>query len=142
MTRFRNTLIGLCTAAISLMASAQSTNEHKDHHPAASPSQKSSPVPMESNMMGEMDQHMKVMQAMHEKMVAAKTAEDRQALMAEHMKLMQDGMAMMQKMDGMPVGKANRATMADCQPMMGKRIDMMESMMQMMMDRMQSAPAK
>lgn len=38
--------------------------------------------------MAAMDQQMKAMQAMHEKMVAAKTPEARQALMAEHMALM------------------------------------------------------
>ena len=48
------------------------------------------------------DQHMKIMpQTMHEKFLAAKTPEERQALMAEHMKLMQDGMAMMKQMGGM-----------------------------------------
>lgn len=48
--------------------------------------------------MAKMDEHMKSMQAMHEKMMAAKTPEERQALMDEHMKLMQDGMGMMQQM--------------------------------------------
>ncbi|MBH2018787.1 MAG: hypothetical protein I8H91_04345, partial [Burkholderiales bacterium] len=49
--------------------------------------------------MAKMDAQMKTMQAMHEKMMNAKTPEERSQLMAEHMKTMQDGMAMM---DGMP----------------------------------------
>ena len=48
--------------------------------------------------MGPMDTHMKVMQEMHDKMMAAKTPEERNALMAEHMKAMQEGMGMMKGM--------------------------------------------
>jgi len=95
-----------------------------------------------------MDQRMKDMQAMHEKMMSAKTPEERQALMSEHMKMMQDGMAMMKQMGGMSrmggmQGGKGMGGMTDRQQMMEKRMDMMESMMQMMMDRMQSpmAPA-
>ena len=70
---------------------------------------------------------MKSMKEMHAKMMAAKTVEERQALMGEHMKTMQDGMAMMGKMKGEKSGMSPDA--------MGKRMDMMEMMMQMMMDR-------
>src|ERR1039458_8143554 len=41
---------------------------------------------------------MQQMQAMHEKMMAAKTPAERQALMADHMKAMQQGMTMMMQM--------------------------------------------
>ena len=118
--------------------------------------------------MANMDRHMKSMQAMHEKMVAARTPEQRQALMDEHMKLMREGMSMMQDMrrrmmmgmggkggmggmggmDGMGGmggaggGKGMGMGMEDRQQMMEKRMDMMESMMQMMMDRMPSAPTR
>jgi hypothetical protein len=44
------------------------------------------------------------MQEMHEKMMAARTPAERQALMADHMKAMQDGMAMMGQMKP-PAGK-------------------------------------
>ena len=79
------------------------------------------------------------MQAMHEKMAAAKTPQERQALMAEHMKTMQDGMRMMGAMHGKMASSMSSAGTANmqCDPqMMEKRMDMMESMMQMMMDRM------
>jgi len=74
---------------------------------------------------------------MHEKMVAAKTPEERQALMGEHMKAMQDGMAMMGQMKA-PGGKG--AGMPANPEAMGKRMDMMEMMMQMMVDRESMKP--
>ena len=81
-----------------------------------------------------MDRAMQTMREMHEKMVAAKTSDERKALMGDHMKAMQDGMVMMKKMDaadGMPSMGA----------MMHKRMEMMTGMMQMMMDRLPTAPA-
>ncbi len=94
--------------------------------------------------MGGMDGSMKAMQDMHEKMMAAKTPEERKALMTEHMKTMQDGMAMMGKMNGASSGMAGgmegkSMDMASHHQMMEKRMAMMTSMMQMMMDRMPAA---
>ena len=67
----------------------------------------------------------------------------------DDMKLMQDGMGMMQQrsvgmqgMGGMQVGKGMPDNMAERQQMMEKRMEMMESMMQMMMDRLPAAPTK
>ena len=87
---------------------------------------------------------MKSMKEMHAKMMAAKTVEERQALMGEHMKTMQDGMAMMGQMKGGQGGNAMGGGMPMGSEMMGKRMDMMEMMMQMMMDReaVRSAPMK
>ena len=45
--------------------------------------------------MAAMDGQMKTMRDMHTKMMNAKTPEERQALMGEHMKAMQGGMDMM-----------------------------------------------
>ena len=88
------------------------------------------------------DQQMKMMQAMHEKMAAAKTPEERTALMKDHMTTMQDGMGMMGKMGqmrgGMMGGEAmgSGKTPMPMEPeMMKRRMDMMEMMMQMMVDR-------
>jgi hypothetical protein len=86
--------------------------------------------------MTHMDAHMKAMREMHDKMMRAKTPEERNALMAEHRKLMQEGMAMMGGMG--PMG----GDMATRQKMMEKRMEMMQSMMPMMMDCMTQAPAK
>jgi len=66
--------------------------------------------------MAKMDEHMKAMQAMHERMVAAKTSEEWKALMDEHMKLMQDGMAMMQQMGAGMQGMGGMQGGRQCRP--------------------------
>lgn len=157
MSKIHHTLVGICVASLSLSVMAQTADEHKAHHPAGStspaPSQmKASAKPTGAGQMAgmaKMDEHMKAMQAMHEKMLAAKTPEERQALMDEHMKLMQDGMGMMQQMGagmqgmgGMQGGKGMPTNMAERHQMMEKRMQMMESMMQMMMDGMQTPATK
>ena len=91
------------------------------------------------DQMARMDAQMKTMRNMHEKMMNAKTPEERNKLMAEHMKAMQDGMAMMGGMKGM---QGMTGDMGARQQMMEKRMDMMQSMMQMMMDRLPAEPAK
>ena len=84
---------------------------------------------------------MKAMQEMHDKMMGAKTPEERNALMAEHMKTMQNGMTMMNAMSsgGMSGMKGD---MAANHQMMEKRMEMMQAMMQMMMDRLPAEPVK
>jgi hypothetical protein len=151
--------------------------DHTAHHPAdaasapkAAPVQKPAakpasvkpvPAPMVKGAMdkgtmekmGQMDAQMKTMQDLHQKFMAAQTAEERNALMPEQMKAMQEAMTAMEGMRGMGGmgmmgGKEKGQMMMDKMPpdmmakhqMMGKRMDMMQSMMQMMMDRMQ-APA-
>ncbi len=100
--------------------------------------------------MAAIDAQLKTMREMHEKMVNAKSPEERNALMAEHMKTMQGGMATMNMMGGtgmagmgsMQGGKPMAGDMNQRQQMMEKRMEMMQSMMQMMMDRMPATPAK
>ena len=96
------------------------------------------------DQMARMDAHTKSMQALHEKMMAARTPEERSALMAAHMKAMQDGMAMMKEMpaQGMRGMPGMTAEMSARHQMIDKRMEMMQSMMEMMMDRMPAAPAK
>lgn len=97
------------------------------------------------DQMARMDAQMKSMRAMHDKMMAAKTPEERNALMAAHMKSMQEGMAMMKEMpaQGMRGMPGMSADMAARHQMMEKRMEMMQSMMEMMMmDRMPAAPGK
>jgi hypothetical protein len=114
-----------------------------------------------------MDSRMKAMQEMHQKMMNAGTPAERQALMADHMKAMQGGMAMMKEMQamhagsgaggmgmmgspggaapmaGMGDGKAMPADMAKRHQMMTDHMAMMQTMMDMMADRMPPAsPAK
>lgn len=128
--------------ALAGCATGPTADDHAAHHPpeaaTAAPGQ---PTP------GQMDSMMKSMQEMHDRMMTAKTPEERSALMQEHMKAMQDGMAMMDRMrdgmmggGGMGMGGGNGMRMDP--EMMGKRMDMMEMMMQMMMDRMPPPKAK
>src|SRR5690554_962805 len=86
MMKFKNIFLGLCIAAASLNTFAQQSDEHKDHHPEkTAPSAVTIKQTVTSttatDKMAAMDQHMKAMQAMHEKMMAAKTPQERQKLM-------------------------------------------------------------
>ena len=156
MTSVRTALsiAALTTATLATSAWAADDGQHDSHHPAATGAvQFAQAAPGNPAMgMGGMatapgyaDQ-MKAMQQMHEKMLAAKTPAERNALMAEQMKLMQNGMNMMGGMGGMGgmgagAAPGKPADMAARQARMEQRMDMMQSMMQMMMDRMQSVPA-
>ena len=99
--------------------------------------------------MASMDPRMKTMHEMHQKMMAAKTPAERQAMMAEHMKAMQGGMAMMKEMHGrqgmsgmtsMGDGPVMQAEMAKRSQMMTEQMAMMQMMMDMMSERMPPAP--
>ena len=97
--------------------------------------------------LAHMDTQTKAMQTMHDNMMAAKTPEERNSMMAEHMKSMQDGMKMMEGMakpgmTGMKGMGGMSAEMSAHHAMMEKRMSMMQTMMKMMMDRMAVAPAR
>ncbi|WP_431121336.1 hypothetical protein [Variovorax paradoxus] len=101
--------------------SKQDNKDHLLHHPPAA----SASTAMKS------DQQMVQMREMHRKMMAAKTPQERQALMAEHMKAMQGGMSMMCQMGTAPApqsGAPSDDTMKRC-------IAMKDMTMQMMLDR-------
>ncbi len=93
------------------------------------------------NQMAKMDMQMQTMRDMHEKMKGAKSPSERNKLMGDHMKAMQDGMAMMGDMKDMPAMPAMSGDMAAHHQMMAKRMEMMQTMMKMMMDRMPPALA-
>jgi hypothetical protein len=155
MSPLRQTVLGIALAAVCVDSWAHTAAEHAHHHPdiavADQPSTgQAGPAagPAGADRMAAMDRQMKAMREMHEKMANAKTPEERDALMAGHMKTMREGMAMMDMMGGpgmgpmggMQGGKPMPGTMNERQQMMEKRMDMMQSMMQMMMDRL-PAPA-
>jgi hypothetical protein len=99
------------------------------------------------DQMTRMDAQIKTMQGLHEKMMNAKTPQERSKLMTEHMKSMQDGMAMMDGMSGAGMGgmKGMQGMTGDIgtrQQMMEKRMEMMQTMMKMMMDLMPATPAR
>ena len=97
--------------------------------------------------MATMEPRMKAMHEMHHKVMTAKTPEERQMLMADHMKAMQGGMAMMNDMSAMPgmggmaEGKGMPADMAKHHQMMAQRMDSIQMMMDMMMQRMPNPAA-
>ena len=95
--------------------------------------------------MAAMEAQMKTMHDMHTKMMNAKTPEERQALMPDHMKAMQGGMGMMKGMPGMGAMAGQQgmpADMASHQKMMGQHMAMMQTMMDMMQQRMPASPAQ
>ena len=104
------TLALIATLAIASATSFAQDDQHKAHHPAGTAAEAvpapATGKPAAKPVMTMMDTHMKAMQAMHEKMASAKTPAEREALMPEHMKLMQDGMSMM---GGMAPAKAPTA---------------------------------
>lgn len=156
MSHLRQTVltIALATATIGALAqtAAQVDAQQKQHQAhvlateQSSVNQPASPVdPASAGKMAAMDSKMKAMAEMHQKMMAAKTPEEKKILMAEHMAIMQEGMKMTgmtggEGMAGMQGKKPMPGAMGQHHQMMEKRMAMMESMMQMMMDRM-SAPA-
>lgn len=164
MTSLRNTVLSIAIASASLGAFAQTAAEHTQHHPEE-PAKKATKAvtpkaPSKSaDSMAAMDNQMKTMREMHEKMMATKTPDERKALMADHMKAMQDGMSMMGKMGsmgampGMGDMKGMGGMGADAKKggmsmdmmghhdMMEKRMEMMTTMMQMMMDRLTTPTA-
>lgn len=149
MSHLRHTVltVALVTAAIGSGAQTAPTGQPSSRQAA------SATTPGSADQMAAMDKQIKAMREMHEKMANAKTAEERNALMAEQMKTMQDGMAVMNMMGGVGVGgmggmsgmqgrKPMPGDMNQRQQMLEKRMEMMQSMMQMMMDRVPPVPAK
>ena len=110
-------------------SAAKPAEAHETHHPAADAAPRVDPA--------RFDQQMKTMQEMHQKMMAAKTREERQALMAEHMKAMQGGMSMMCEMGSGGMGMQGGAGSND---MMKRCMEMKDMTMQMMMDRESGKP--
>jgi hypothetical protein len=142
------TTIAFLSACASPGASGPATaDEHAIHHPDAAAAAPGAGMPA-------MQERMKAMREMHDKMMNAKTPAERQALMADHMKAMQDGMEMMKGMGGMAGmgamgsmggamgdGKGMPAEMAKRHQMMEGRMEMMQMMMEMMMQRMPNPPS-
>jgi hypothetical protein len=125
--------VGLSALAVALIAGCSSipsdtptaAAEHAAHHAAGGGS--AAPAGY--------DLQMKSMQEMHQKMAAAKTPEERAALMKEHMQSMRKGMGMMGQMDGGMKGMDHgpATVLMDATPM-ARHKEMMETTMQMMTD--------
>ncbi len=139
-------LIPLALLAAALAApgyAATTPEEHAAHEAAAAKGTGTGQMPSgkHGSHMKMMDSQTDAMKAMHEKMMAAKTPEEKSALMSEHMKTMGAGMAMMKEMPkGMGDMKSSKG-MAEHHAMMEKRMAMMGAAMEMMSDRLPQ-PAK
>ncbi len=132
MTRFRTIALAIAISSATLLVACNTAPPM----PMGTAQAGSMSTP---NHMAMMDAQMKTMREMHERMMAAKTPEERSKMMAEHMKAMQGGMAMMGAMDGMGAMKGMQGMSGDMvahHEMMEKRMEMMQTMMKMMMDRM------
>lgn len=136
--------LALALITVGAAAWAATDDEHKAHHPggaASAPVSKPTTDKTTPEMARMANQH-KAMQEMHDKMMAAKTPDERKALMGEHMKTMHDGMAMMKGQGGMAGSTKPPTDMTQRQSMMEQRMDMMQTMMEMMVDRLPQSPAK
>lgn len=146
MTSIRKTTLCIAIACLSLGTYAQTDAEHTQHHPETSAKNppKTAAKTEQMEMMAGMDKQMDSMRDMHEKRMNAKSPEERNALMGDHMETMKDGMSMMGNMRMSGMGKAAKMPkdIATRQMMLEKRMDMMQGMMQMMMDRMPAPAAK
>ncbi len=120
--------------------------DHAAHHPpgtgaaaAAAPS-----TPAAAPAPDAFNRQMMAMQEMHQKMQSARSPAERAALMDEHMKTMQSGMAMMGQMRGAgtAMGATGMGSMMDMHMQMERRMAMMEQMMKMMLDREAAMPRK
>ena len=120
-------------------------SQHDAHHPAASASTSKVMTGKASSDMSAMNTQIKAMGEMHDKMMATKTPEERNALMAEQMQTMHKSMAMMTGMSAGTTGDAKgvqKTEMTTHHQTMEKRMEMMQSMMQMMMDRLPALSGK
>jgi len=138
--------LALAISIIGAPAWAADADPHQAHHPAgtaSAPAAKAMPRKARSDM-ARMDAQVKAMHEMHDKMMAAKTLAERDALTAEHMKVMQDSMTMMNGMSPGEMGGtgAMKGDMAARHQTMEARMEMMQATMQMMMDRLPAALTK
>ena len=154
-------------AALSVVAFAPACTATGHVHPP-SPSASAAPVPVAAaGTQASSDPRMKAMQETHQKMRAATTPAERQALMAEHLKALQGGMAMMKEMHakhagggmgmmaspaasapmggmagmGEGKGKGMSPDMAKRHAMMAEHMALMQLMLDMMADRLPTPPA-
>ncbi|GAA4409427.1 hypothetical protein GCM10011450_22800 [Advenella faeciporci] len=162
----------ILSSLASVALAQSTPDEHNAHHPAdtlttsqASAATSSLPADI-TPLLKQMDTQMANMQQLHQKFQNA-NAEERQALMAEHHTSMQEGMKLMMEASGQTqnmnmmgqgmMGSMNNANvnaqavapgmqmmsgMMQHHELMTKRMDMMQSMMQMMMDRMDTPENK
>jgi hypothetical protein len=117
--------------AISAGADAANDTSAEPRYSAqmASPFAKKASPARSDSVGARMDAQMKSMDKMHVKMMAARTPQERAPLMAEHKKIMHDGMAMM----GDRAAAGRKGDTAARHQTMEMRMDMMRAITHMMM---------
>ena len=109
MKNLRLSLIAVACIATSSIGLAAAADEHAAHHSdvASAPATGASTAKVKSAKakaapkavtVSPMDQQMQAMQAMHDKMMNAKSMDERRGMLDEQMKAMESGMAMMDQM--------------------------------------------
>ena len=126
----------LLTALNGAAQAQQQDADHEKHHPPGSKPAATAAAPAPKADQQKFEMQMQSMHRMHQKMMEAKTPEERRALAAEHMQAMHGGMHMMKSMAHEQRSGKKPGSCAEMQ----KRMDMMQMMMEMMMDRMENAP--
>jgi hypothetical protein len=163
----------VCTLALTSALAFAQTNpqDHSVHHAegaASAPAASAPSAPAQAAAPDNFGRQMQMMEDMHKRMQVAKSPAEKQALLAEHTKLMQSGMEMMSQMrqgsgmgmmggmggspgagmQGKPPGRPNSSAMGGMNGMMDmhgameRRMAMMEQMMQMMVDREAAMPRR
>ncbi len=119
MKSIRALSLALVLVSFAAPAWAQQADPHAAHHPAmaagAAPAPASTPAAPDP-AIARMDVQLKAMADMHARMTAAKTPAERKALMPAQMKLMQDGMEMMNAMHAGGMARCMAAAWAACTP--------------------------
>ena len=136
--------LALAISTVGAPGWAADADDHQAHHPAgaaSAPATKAMPGKARPDV-ARMDTQMKAMHEMHDMMMAAKTPAERDALTAEHMKIMQDSMTMMNGMSPGGMKGEMKGDMAARHQTMEARMEMMQATMLMMMDRLPAASAK
>lgn len=123
--------------ALTACAAVQDGMDHGPHHPGMPSATGCAETPTRAQM----DAAMTTMAQAHARLAAATSPEERERLMQEHMKSMQDGMCMMRRMRRAHGGMGMDGGMGMGPEAMGRRMDMMEMMMQMMVDREAATPS-
>ncbi len=119
--KFRKIAAAACVSALATLAFADDAH-HADQQPQA--------VPSKAGGMDGMHANMKRMQEQMAQMRSASDPKERERLVNEHMKTMQDSMSMMH---GMMAGGRSMGAQERMENM-EKRMDMMQMMMQHMME--------
>lgn len=135
--------LSVIAASIALAMPALADDAHHPAQPGGAPTTQAQP---DGKAVQKMQGNLSVMQKQLERLGKAKTAEESQKLMDEHMKIMQENMGMargMQSgmMDCSMMGKGGMGMMGQGKvspdDMMSKRMEMMEKRMDMMQMMMQ-----